>query len=252
MNKLKSMLDKRRMRSLAIAGVIGLFVIGTANAAHKLILDDTSTVGIDVEVEDNMAGDFNLAPGVITYIGAAGTFAVNVTTSVSKPVLGNPYVAEMDLNDITVSSPGGGTLVVANTDTGFANASFPGPGLHRSIVGGTLVGAGSVSFLNVVDDDNLEFGGLGIPGYPGAAESTIAQGPFGPGAFSSDVTVPVAGLTNPFSMSSMATLTLSPGGSVSFDNDHQVLTPEASSMALLLPGLLPLGLILRRRMKKSA
>lgn len=238
----------RLARTLAVAGVVSLFTLGTAMAAHKLILDAASTGGVDVIVTDGGAGDLDgLVNGTILYSGTVAGYVVNVTTSVSKPVLGGPYVANMHLNDVSVQASGvPDTLDIISTDTDFSIIPFPGPAVHDSSVGGTI-SAGSITFTDVVDYDNLEFGGI----LAGAAESTLVQGPFGPVAFAGYQYVGTTG-TNPFSMSTQAHIVTPGVATLSFDDDHRVLAPEASSMALLLPGLLPLGLVLRRRLKKSA
>ena len=60
-----------------VALLAGLGVAQQASAAIQMTLTDgTNTVVID----DNMAGDFNPAIGVITFLGPVGCFGINVST----------------------------------------------------------------------------------------------------------------------------------------------------------------------------
>jgi hypothetical protein len=232
---------KRLVRTLAIAGVISLFTIATASAAFKLRL--TTGGGATVTVTD---GDLD---GVVNFTGALGSFTVNVTTGLSKPTLGNANLAFMDLNSVNVSGGAADTLLIELTDTGFSLTGNPALATQLSTGGGTLTaGAGSsVDFTAAVDTGA---GGTNEFTYP--AGTAITSGPFGSGAFAFSQSNQVA-LGGPFAMSQKVFINLTAGGGiVSFDHEHKVLVPEASSLALLLPGLAPLGLVLRRRLKNTA
>jgi hypothetical protein len=70
-------------------------------------------------ITDGSALDFNSFDGVVTAINAlpGSNWAVNVTTGLSKPVLGSADVPMLDPSSVSVSSLGGGTLNIWLTDT---------------------------------------------------------------------------------------------------------------------------------------
>jgi len=235
--------NRRLARGMAVAAAVAIFTIGTATAAFKLRL--TTGGGATVTVEDGLAGDIDgLVNGVITHIGALGGFTVNVTTSLSKPIQNNPTTAYMDLNSVNVLAGAADTLLIETTDTDFGILGSPGTLVHYTGAGGTLTAppGSSILFTAAVDGGNAEFA---------YDESILTLGPFGPGVYSGTNTGNWSPTAFPFSMSQKAFITMSGAGAVSFDHEHKVLVPEGSSIAMMLMGLGPLGLVLRRRMKKA-
>lgn len=233
----------RLIRVLAIAGAASVFVLATATAAFKLrISDGTTTVLLTdqdfVPVAPDTDPDASNTVGNIT-IASKNIGVFNVTaTAFSKPLIGGTKTPDMHLNSVHVAG-GAGTLTIEATDTGFQ----PGAGsiLHGE-VGGSLTGIGATNSFDLwADPTNTEFGHGG---------AHVALGTFGPGVYAA--TGDALGVTgNPFSMTLQGVVTFGrDGGHGSFDMDGSVV-PEGSSLALVLPGLLPLGLILRRRMKKA-
>jgi len=224
----------RLVRGLGVAAAVLIFTIGTAKALFQLRV--TASGGGSVLVTDNGVGDLNPLPGVIAFSGAVGDFTVNTITGLSKPILGSPNTPHTDLNSVNVTATSGGTILIELTDTGFTDG---GPVL-ASHVGGTIIN-GTVSFDAWAGGSNVEFAHAGAHTH---------MGPFGPISFSGDASA--LGVTgNPFAMTAQASATFGTnGGTMSWDFDNQVI-PEGSSLAMLLPGLAPLGLILRRRMKKA-
>lgn len=223
---------------MAVAAAVLVFTIGTAMAGFKLRL--TEGGGATVTIADSFplpgGGDINGAPGAITWSGALGAFTVNVTTALSKPVLGSAGAPYIDLNSVNVIANGPGTILIEMTDTDFGL-----DGYLSSAVGGTITN-GTVLFDAWAGGSNVEFAHTG---------AHTQLGLFGPGAFSGSTTAP--GVTgSPYMMTAQAFASFGAGpGLMSWDFENKVLVPEASSLAMLLPGLLPLGLVLRKRMKKA-
>ncbi|NPU93759.1 MAG: VPLPA-CTERM sorting domain-containing protein [Gammaproteobacteria bacterium] len=138
-----------------------LFALPSAQAAFVMTLDDPNDSLSAITIYDGTGSDLNGVNGVITYSGAVGAFVVNVTTGVSKPLIGP---AQLDLNSINVSGAAG-TLLVSISDTGFT-------GNYNTLgasYGGTTQGAVDFDFL--YDTANQQFGGNAF-----AADSFISSG----------------------------------------------------------------------------
>ena len=250
----------RFLFSVLIACVLGTSV---AHAdGFRLRLESLGLGGTGVVVTDNGIGDISSEAGVITYAGSINGFIVNITTGVSKPMIGgvNNY-AELDLNSVNVSGSGAGTLRITLEDTGYALG--PNGGMSAvGLVGGTMTApAGSTAtFQSWVNPDNLvpELGSDGSPantlpliGDVPAGSVALWSGTgatFGPGAFSSSAT---QGFTHdgPYSLFTQATINFTGAGMVSFDSNLSTV-PEPTSLLLLASGLA--GLALWGRKKKQS
>src|SRR3954471_15210385 len=114
------------------AGVIAL--VGNATALPTLYLSD----GVNsVTVVDGGVGDSSPLAGVVTFNGSIGlNWTLNVTTGVSKPMLGSAKQPWMDLNSVNATSKGAGSLTIMLSDNGFGPAS----GKLTSKIGGTTQG----------------------------------------------------------------------------------------------------------------
>ena len=221
-----------------------LMAASSANAAFIMTLDDASTAGIDAIIQDDtLAGVLTSAgfttdadgsssmAGVVTYNGGFGSFIVNVTTGISKPVLNAPGTI-LDLNSVNVSG-GTGTLTIGLTDTDFLRG---GAGSLNFEIGGTT--DGTVSASAYMDATNAAFG-MGTT--LGSMSTT------GTGAFSYSSGVTTVG-SDPYSLSIFTTVTHQNAGDISsFDAS---VVPEPSMLALMSLGLVGLGFAGRRKLTK--
>jgi hypothetical protein len=239
------------------AMLLSLVVAAPASAALVLRIEDVGT-GTGAVIFDNGPGDIQAGLGVLTFSGAVGGFAINVTTGISKPMIGSSIAGELDLNSVNVSVSGAGTLKLTLYDTDFSATSSQ----IQQLVGGTLTaGVGSsITFQTWANLNNLvpavgaatfPVGPLGpLGGTP--AGSVAACGPltFGPGAFSATCWSPFIG-DGQYSIFSQATAVFTGAGTVSFDLNSQATIPEPGSMLLLGSGLLGLAALARRRSRKA-
>ncbi len=213
-------------KSLLAAATASLLALAplSSQAALILTLDDLSTPSVDVKVTD-------FSTGFVTYTGAAGTWVLNFTTGLGTGLTDN-YA--LDLNSLSVSSSGGGSLRISLTETDLSWPTSTGALSLVSSIGVTTYG--SVSYAAYADDSNAEFG-----------KSTLIMSGSASGfgsAFSGSGSTNFA-RTDPFSLTLEVDITHTGRASTSFDFDAHV--PEPGTLALLSAALLGAGLASRRR-----
>ena len=129
-----------RLFSIMVAcGLLVAISVSPCDASLTLMLDDGA--GNTATVID---GD---ADGVVVFNGALGAsvWAINVSTGISKPVLGTSTMPNMDLNSVNVTTFGAGNLTVKVSDNNFIGtspASAPG---FKFDLGGTTNGTVSAN-----------------------------------------------------------------------------------------------------------
>jgi hypothetical protein len=215
------------------------FLISNAEAAFVLTLDDISTTGTDVIVADESAAgvttgsglltttaDLFAGPGTVTFAGTVGGFSVNVTTGISKPVIGP---GRIDLNSVNVSGTAG-TLRIGLTDTDYSG----NPTEYLASFGGTT--NGSVDLDYWFDGDNQEFGGVSV------IDPAIVLPPSFSGSDSA-----VLSPAGPYSLSIFAEITHTSAGQVSsFDAEFSPV-PLPAAAWLFAGALGMLGFAGRRK-----
>jgi len=199
------------------------------------MLSLADNMGNSASVTDQGAGDVNLAVGAATFVGSVGNFVINVTTGLSKPILGSATLPDIDLSSVDVTSTAGGTLTLEVTDTDFIGNG--GLADFVSAIGGTQGAGGSLSYKTFADCSNTAFG-TGI--------ALQSQSFSGGGAFSGSTTSPTALCSGDYSLTELVSLAL-PGGFNTTSFDANLAVPEPATLALFGAGLLAIPLFSRRK-----
>ncbi len=196
-----------RVLQQAALGSLILFAM-SASAALQLKLSDGTVAGT-VVITDEGPGDAFPGEGIIQYIGPVGDkWVVDVSTGVSKPVLGSPASAHLDLGSSHVSDEANAHLTVELTDT-----DFFGAGTAVANFSGTTDGV--LSWKTFVDAANAPFG---------HGTLVTSQGPFGPPGFFDLASNNVA-LAGPYSVSYEVTIDHASPGRSSFNADFSISPP---------------------------
>ena len=247
-----------RMTALKSALPVGVLLIwGTASAwgtAAVQLSDGSSTVTLQ---DNGVAGcvgtctgfapsaDVNVLTGAVTFSGSFDNYIINVTTGLTKPVMGSPAVPSMDLNTVDTAL-GGSKGIPANTLTvKFTDTDFTAPsGTFSMKGGGTSPGSGS--YKAYFDTGNSQFvqgtliGTVAIT--TGAFSGTASGGPVGSGNYS---------LTQVLTVNFPA---IAKNSSANFSGDFSLdasEVPEPASVSLLGGVLLFTFGALRRKLRRA-
>ena len=224
----------RQVRTCLVAAIaVGVLVTAQpAEYAHKIFVSD-GVNSLLIEDQDfaplapNTSADLYAQDGAVTWSGAVGSWIVNVTTGLSKPLVGP---ARLDLNSVNVSG-GAGTLTIMHTDTDF---TYLGGLSALAAIGGTT--KGSVQYKAFFDASNKEFGQGSLIASFGMTDYEKHNSAFA-GEQSGSIS-----LTQPYSLTQVVTIRHSRDIKVSSFNAEvgTVTVPEAPSMAV---GGLALGFL---------
>lgn len=217
------------IKKMVFCGLSGAAIALAAQSAGAVATLGFSTDGGTTYTycADGAACDANAVAGVVTFVGAVGVFAVNVTTGLGQGA--NPTFL-IDLNSVDTTTTGGGTLDIVFSDNGFTQTGFV-----SGSWGGTLSGSGSVAAEAFYSLTNSLF----------AMDNSLGTaGPFTGGAFAANL----AGATiasGPYSLTQR--LTLIANGALSYSGDFELQVPEPGTLALFGLGLIGIGVAKRRR-----
>lgn len=223
-----------RFLATAAMSVGGAFFALPAAAVPQIEISHGAST---VVIADQGAGDINDLVGAVVFAGTVGDFFINVTTGVTKPVLGSAEVPRLDLNSINVSGPTGAVLTIRFTETDFSSPS--GYADIFSAIGGTT--AGSVQYLTYASLTNDAFAEDIL-----ISDSGILSGPF---VFSDMSTVAISGT---YSLTTVAIITHSGSGNQNSSFNAVVELPEPFLAPPIILGTLLLSatMIARRRRKR--
>ena len=224
---------KRIFNSLVLALILSIGVALTPCTAQAGYMQfqyyDPYSMAGALTIDDNAAGDANATDGIMSVSLSVGNWLISGSLAVTYNTLGTASAPKLDLSNLSVSSQGGGELLI-----GVSANNYIGSNGFMFSVGGTT--DGSVTFDSFYDSGN---------GFFGASSGSIGslfgdEGPFKDQTF---------GMANefdfgtPYSLSITADILHDDEGVTSFDANLTAV-PEPGSLILLglsLFGLLGIG-----------
>lgn len=219
-------------RALLTAAATVAVSLGAAQPGHATLMLEISD-GTTTQALSDLGNT-----GIITFDSAIGAFSTNVTTAISKPIIGSAQQPDLDLNsvDVTNRASNGGTLTIQVTDTDFLGGS--GIATFLNTIGGTQ-SAGTLGVNTYLDCGNTPFG----------QGTLLTSQNFSTTPFSGGASTFVNGCNGSYSLTQVLTLTMPGGAHVSFDSD--LALPEPATLALFGAGLIGIGISARRRRKAA-
>jgi hypothetical protein len=220
------------IRSLFVAAAliagVGAASTNTAQASLVLTLESGATT---IVIADNGIGDMDGTVGMIAYMGAVGSFTMNMVGGAGGGVA--PWPTVLDLHGMNMSS-GAGTLIITLEDDGYVPL---GPiSRLNSDIGGTIGAGGSLSSAAYFD-------AAGAPASLGALWAS--HGPYSTPSFSSSIASGPTATPDPFGLAVQLTVTHATAALTSYD--HQIRIDEPTTLGLFGLALTGFGLLARRR-----
>jgi hypothetical protein len=213
---------------VVLAVLVAAMAVPSAFATAELILSSGAST---VDIVDGGVGDANPATGAVTFVGAVGSWSVNVTTGLEGDT---PF---FDLNSVDTTASQVAPIVMAFSDD---RVLPPGFTLNAGGTVSTSGGTPTVQFGAFTGTSKFDFA------HQIGSTLTFHATPFSGSTSGSTF----AGDT---SLSLAASIDLGTGrrGGASFDSALDSTVPEPASISMLGGGLLILGGALRRRIKKA-
>jgi protocatechuate 3,4-dioxygenase beta subunit len=175
--------------------------------AAGLTLELQIGAGAPLTIQDNGPNDTQPEVGLIGFFGPIGTYTVSIFIAQSKPIIGSPALATMDVS-AAITGGTAATLTMKLTDTDFP-VPFSGVGTFTSSVGGTKTPGASVAFQSFLDPANVAFGTGAGACAPGAHNTPASP-------YNSSVSMTCV-VTGPYSMTMVAAANVGSGQSLGFD-----------------------------------
>jgi hypothetical protein len=129
---------RRILAASVVVAAASLSFARYADAGSITVSDLVNSITID----DNGAGDTNLADGIIRFNGSIGVWDIVVTVGKTKPALGSVTDPAMDVT-LSADSTAAGTLLVTFKEEGF---SSPSGGILTATFAGQLATGGYATY----------------------------------------------------------------------------------------------------------
>jgi hypothetical protein len=219
---MRSWVDFRRgWARIGFFVVLSMLLADVARAAG-LTMQLQVGAGAPVTVQDNGPDDTEPQVGAIAFVGPVGGYQVSVFVGLSKPVIGSPVKAMMDL-DASVFGGTSDLLTVKLTDTSFP-APYNANATINSLIGGTKSSGVTATFQGYVDPANGEFTTSGPAVCTPGAQTAVGS------PFSSAATNVPCAINGPFSMTMVLQATLGSQRQLGFDWEMNVNVPECGTI----------------------